>query len=64
MAFADLLLDFFGNAFNGRVQVALAVFGEKVGAADAEAQGATELFFGTRVWSCSSVTRASTAQRS
>ena len=45
VAFADLLLDFFCDAVNRRIKIAFTVFGEKVGAADAQSHGATELFF-------------------
>src|SRR5437868_5003143 len=43
LAFADLLLDFFGDEIDRRVEIALAVFGEEIGAADGEADRAGEL---------------------
>src|SRR5471032_1407511 len=42
---ADLLLDFFCHAVNGRIQIAFAILGKQIRAAHGEAQGATELFF-------------------
>src|SRR6185369_4934056 len=45
VAFADLLLDFFGDDVDGRVEIAFAGFGEQVGSAHGQADGAVELFF-------------------
>jgi hypothetical protein len=46
VTFADLLLDFFGNLVDGRVQITFDVFGKKIGSAHAEANGAAKLFSG------------------
>ncbi len=46
VAFSDLLLDFFGNDIDGRVEVAFVVFGKEVRAADAETYRTGKLSFG------------------
>jgi len=43
LAFAYLLLDLFFHQINGGVEIALAIFGEQIRPADAEAHRATEL---------------------
>jgi hypothetical protein len=43
---ADLLRDFFGDAVNRRIQIAFDILGEQIRPAHAQADGATELFFG------------------
>jgi hypothetical protein len=40
VAFADLLLDFFGDLVNGRVKIAFNVLGKKIGPAYIQANGA------------------------
>jgi hypothetical protein len=46
VAFADLLLDFFGDDVNGRVQIAFTRLGKEVGAAHGHLHRANELPFG------------------
>lgn len=45
MSFADLLFDLFGDEVDGGVKIAFRIFGEEVGAANAEPHRAFELFF-------------------
>jgi len=40
VAFADLLLDFFGDLVNGRVKIAFDVLGKKIGTMHTQANGA------------------------
>src|ERR1035437_4681725 len=46
VAFADLLLDFFGDLVNGRVKIAFDILGKKIGSAHTQANGAAKLFSG------------------
>ena len=46
VAFADLLLDFFGDLVNGRIKVAFDILGKKIGSAHSQANGAAKLFSG------------------
>jgi hypothetical protein len=46
VAFADLLLDFFGDLVNGRVKIAFDVLGKKIGPVHTQANGAGPLFSG------------------
>ena len=45
MAFTDLLFDFFGDAIDGGVHVALLINGKEIGSTHSKAHRAGELFF-------------------